>query len=954
MALGGCGGGSSPAMLQSVSITPATASAAAGLSAQFSATAHYSDGSQTSVTTDSVWSSSNTSIASLGVATGTAQTESMGTVTVTAAYQGIAGSATLTVTSPTLSAIAVSPGTVSTPLGIPVSLMVLGTYSDHSTKDLTPEVTWASSSPGIASAAPSGMVTPLAVGQTTITATCSTASVCGSDMAAATLTVTPAALGSIAITGSVPSIATGQVESFTATGTYTDGSTKDLTPQVTWSLSSAAVGKINSSGIATAIGPGTATVTATLAGITGTTTLQVSYATLGLTWPAVTYEAEAGTLVGAAHIVGAPDGSDRTVGDLGGEASQRQAVLLTQPGDSVSWTVQVSESGANALIARFSIPDAAAGGGQSGSAALTITDPSGKTLASQPLQLTSRYSWLYGGVMDGTKLYNSPTDARQYATGSGPTHLYDEIQLKLPIALPAGSVITLAETSASAVSTIAIDFIDLEIVPPPIPLPNGFVSLTDARCGGIATDLRGSGAVFDGADDSSYGSVFNAVIGTNPHNPTSFLTHEKDYYSTNPATDALQDTTPNAVTANLSMFALADHNLASLSACVNLVASSNGALVGVYVPTGRFFVRGRLLLPNNVTLQGAGMWYSKFTAVDTAAPAAVTVNGVSGIASVSGNFSIGSAQTGANNVILSNFAIFGNVIQRDVVDSVIPDGVHAVYTNSILDNLWVEHMFSGLKLLGASSGDSMSRSRVRNTFADGIDFYGSTSNSTISNSSSRSTGDDGFAMWSQGTTLATTSQNDTVTNSFANLQWYGNGFAVYGGQGMTVTQSRAADILNYPCLQLSTYFVSPLLPTSVTATVSADHLDFYRCGGDGFDQQYGALLLVTDLQSLSSVALSDINIAQPAYKGLDFREQPLPSPPAVVATMQATLTNVELLGAPVCASVGADTGGSIALNNVCTCASVSSAPQSCPVNATPPNSLTVATPTCSLAVCVSF
>jgi hypothetical protein len=105
---------------------------------------------------------------------------------------------------------------------------------------------------------------------------------------------------------------------------------------------------------------------------------------------------------------------------------------------------------------------------------------------------------------------------------------------------------------------------------------------------------------------------------------------------------------------------------------------------------------------------------------------------------------------------------------------------------------------------------------------------------------------------------------------------------------------------------------------------------------------------------LSAVALSDINIAQPAYKGLDFRKQPLPPVPAVVSTMQATLTNVELLAAPGCASVGADTGGSLALDNVCTCATATSAPQTCPVNATPPNSLTVATPTCSLAACASF
>jgi hypothetical protein len=672
---------------------------------------------------------------------------------------------------------------------------------------------------------------------------------------------------------------------------------------------------------------------------------------LGLTWPVTTHEAEAGTLTGTAKVVGAPDGSDRAVGDPGGEASGRQAVLLTQPGDAVSWTTQPGEDGANALVVRFSMADAAGGGGQGGALALAITDPSAKPLYSQSLRLTSRYSWLYGGVKDGTKLYNSPANAAEYATASTATHLYDEIQLKLPVAVPAGSVVTLSRPDGSGAAATAIDFIDLETVPPPLAQPSGFVSLTDARCGAIATDLRGSGAVFDGADDSSYGSVFNAATGTNPYNPTGFLTHEKDYYSTDPATDALQDTVPNPQTAGLSMFALADHNLASLQACVNLVATSKGMLGGVYIPAGRFYVRGRLLLPGNITLQGAGMWYSKFTAVDTAPPMNVQVNGVSGIAAASGNFSIGAVPGGANNVVLANFALFGNVTQRDGIDSVVPDGVHAVLTDSIIDNLWVEHVFSGLKLLGASSGDSISHSRVRNTFADGIDFYGSTSNSRISNSSSRSTGDDGIALWSQGATFATTSQNDTVTNSFSNLQWYGNGFAIYGGQGMTVTQSRGADILNYPCLQISTYFVSALLPASVLATASADHLELQRCGGNGFDQQYGALLLVTDHESLGSVTLSDIHISEAAYKAIDLREEPLPATPGVVATMQATLTDIGITGTAACAAVGADTGGSLALDNVCTCATAGAVPQACQVNSTLPYSLSLTPATCSRAAC---
>ena len=49
-----------------------------------------------------------------------------------------------------------------------------------------------------------------------------------------TLTIGPAALVSIAITPADASIALGTNETFTATGTYTDGSTQNLTTAVTW------------------------------------------------------------------------------------------------------------------------------------------------------------------------------------------------------------------------------------------------------------------------------------------------------------------------------------------------------------------------------------------------------------------------------------------------------------------------------------------------------------------------------------------------------------------------------------------------------------------------------------------------------------------------------------------------------------------------------------------------
>ena len=89
-------------------------------------------------------------------------------------------------------------------------------------------------------------------------------------------TVTPAVtLTSIAVTPTGPSIGVGATQQFTATGTYSDSSTKDLTASVTWDSSNKSVATINSAGLATSVAAGTTTITATSGSIPGNTTLTV-------------------------------------------------------------------------------------------------------------------------------------------------------------------------------------------------------------------------------------------------------------------------------------------------------------------------------------------------------------------------------------------------------------------------------------------------------------------------------------------------------------------------------------------------------------------------------------------------------------------------------------------------------------------------------------------------------
>jgi hypothetical protein len=80
-------------------------------------------------------------------------------------------------------------------------------------------------------------------------------------------------LKSIAVTPANPSVLAGLTQQFTATGTYQNNSTADLSNQVTWASSSPAIAGISASGLAGTLSQGTSTISATLGSVSGSTLL---------------------------------------------------------------------------------------------------------------------------------------------------------------------------------------------------------------------------------------------------------------------------------------------------------------------------------------------------------------------------------------------------------------------------------------------------------------------------------------------------------------------------------------------------------------------------------------------------------------------------------------------------------------------------------------------------------
>ncbi|MFG2965982.1 choice-of-anchor D domain-containing protein [Streptomyces sp. NPDC048288] len=201
----------------------------------------------------------------------------------------------------------------------------------------------------------------------------------------------------------------------------------------------------------------------------------------------------------------------------------------------------------------------------------------------------------------------------------------------------------------------------------------------------------------------------------------------------------------------------------------NAAISAAGPGGTVWIPPGTYNIPGHISV-NNVTIAGAGMWYSTVTG---------TAPGFYG----------NSAPSASTGVHLRNFAIFGDVRERD--DSAQVNGIGGAMSNSTVSSVWIDHMKVGAWMDGPMDGLTFSGVRIRDTTADGINFHGAVTNSKVTDSDIRNTGDDGIATWADSGIGA--DANDTISDNTVSLQILANGIAIYGGHDNTVSGNRVVD-----------------------------------------------------------------------------------------------------------------------------------------------------------------
>jgi len=253
-------------------LSPANLTLPIGTSQRLRATGVFSNNSTQDLSSTVTWSSANSAIATVsssGEVTGVAA----GTVNVTASADNVTASASVRVEPVQLTRLSISPSSATVPKGATQAFNATGTFSNNSTRDLTDEVTWTSTNSSVLAISNAngtrGLATAVNAGSTVIEATLDGIS------AAASANVTPATLVSLTLSPANPTTTSGNLVIFTATGIFSDGTTLDLTTNVTWTSGNVSVATISnaagSEGQALSIAGGTTTITAAFGDVTAST-----------------------------------------------------------------------------------------------------------------------------------------------------------------------------------------------------------------------------------------------------------------------------------------------------------------------------------------------------------------------------------------------------------------------------------------------------------------------------------------------------------------------------------------------------------------------------------------------------------------------------------------------------------------------------------------------------------
>ncbi len=284
----------------------------------------------------------------------------------------------------------------------------------------------------------------------------------------------------------------------------------------------------------------------------------------------------------------------------------------------------------------------------------------------------------------------------------------------------------------------------------------------------------------------------------------------------------------------------------------------------VWAPQGDYLVSGTIGNISDITIQGAGMWYTAFVGnpavYNTAPDRRVRFLGA------------------GNHIHLADFAILGKLDRR--IDSEENDGLGGSYgAGSTISRIWVEHTKTGCWLTN-STGLIIDSCRIRNTMADGINLCVGMRGTTVTNCAARGTGDDCFAIFpAVYLPQAYAPGGNVITHCTGQSPFLANGAAIYGGESNRIEDCLFQDVFDGSGILISAKF--HVGPNTVSGATVVQRCDLIRCGGHEPGRWLPALQFVVASRPISNITLSYLNIIDSIASGITFDSNQLLSNVAI-------------------------------------------------------------------------
>ncbi|GAA3021406.1 discoidin domain-containing protein [Streptosporangium longisporum] len=281
----------------------------------------------------------------------------------------------------------------------------------------------------------------------------------------------------------------------------------------------------------------------------------------------------------------------------------------------------------------------------------------------------------------------------------------------------------------------------------------------------------------------------------------------------------------------------------------------------VYIPQGTYNLYDHVIV-DGVTLRGAGPWYSVLGGRHpTQRNRAVGVYGKY----------VGEGGP-SRNVILRDFAVIGEITERVDEDQV--NAIGGAMSDSVVDNVWMQHTKVGAWMDGPMDNFTIKNSRILDQTADGVNFHIGVTNSTVTNTFVRNTGDDALAMWAE----RVPNVNNKFTFNTIGVTLLANHLVTYGGRDIQITDNVVADsVSNGGGIHIANRYpgVNSGQGTAVSGTHTVARNTLIRTGNSDYNWNFGVgALWFSGLNEPvnATVNVTDTDILDSSYAAIHFIE----------------------------------------------------------------------------------